>query len=303
MLHKSDSGSERITWLASFPKSGNTWLRALLQAYRCGGYLNINDMFTAIGDSAACYTRAVSPIPLNDLGMAGQLQLRPAALLNALMSKPVPRIFKTHFANIRPAGVPAFIPSEFTERAVYIIRDPRDVVTSFGKFYGVGIERACEAMADNDHWIGDNGTQTVQIISSWSNHVASWGGEQRFPVHFIKYEDMLENPARELTEVLEFMGWPVDEEMVAKAVEVCELSLLREQEQETGFAENPREKERGAFFNAGGSRWQDELAPKWIRRIERDHGDIMAKFGYLENNVVEIDRADSISEGAASVQN
>ena len=280
-MDKESWDKERITWVASYPKSGNTWVRSLLQAYRCGGYLNLNDLHTAHGDSSACYTQAVSPIPVDSLKLNGQLMLRPAALLTALMAKPVPRMFKTHFANLKEPGVPAFIPFEFTERAIYIVRDPRDIALSFSKYFGLSMDKTVEQMAHKEHWIG-GGPQSAQVISSWSNHVASWGGEKAFPVHYVKYEELMENPVKELTEIIEFLKWDMDDELIAKAVSACELSKMKKHETEKGFAENTRADERGTFFNAGGTRWQHELGQKWIDQIEQDHGDVMRAFGYLE---------------------
>lgn len=286
MIRKDEAASDKITWIASYPKSGNTWVRSLLQAYRCNGYVDINDLHTGVGDSAECYMRAVSPIPIKDLGMHGQLQLRPAALLHALIGKPVPRYFKTHFANLKEPGIPAYIPRDFTARAIYIIRDPRDVLISFCNFYNCSLRKGVEGMAKKDFWIGGDG-QSFQIISSWSNHVASWGGESDFPVHFVKYEDLMANPDKELTEMLTFIGIKVDHDRVKRAVQACEISRLQKTEQEEGFTEHPMGKTRGDFFNGGGSRWDSELGQKWVSQIESDHVDIMRSFGYL-NNVVEL---------------
>jgi hypothetical protein len=103
------------------------------------------------------------------------------------------------------------------------------------------------------------------MISSWSNHVASWTGEQGFPVHIVRYEDMLENPVKELTEVLEFLDQEVDEDRVQRATEVTEMSRLQNSE---------------CFFRQGGTRWKDDLGQTYIKRIESDHGKIMELLGY-----------------------
>jgi len=286
-MDKSALAKERITWIASYPKSGNTWLRSFLQAYRGGGHLDLNDLHTGYGDSGEHYMRPVSALPLADLQVAGQLLLRPAALLNAMAIMPPPRLFKTHFCNLKPEGVPAYIPGEFTERAIYIVRDPRDVLMSVCRHYGLSTPMGVEMMANKDRRIGGGG-QTTQIISSWSNHVASWGGEDKYPVHVVRYEDMCSDPVSEFTEVIEFLGWDMDADRIKRSVDAVELSKLRQREDDTGFVENPLHEERGRFFNEGGSRWQDEVGPKWIEQIEKDHGDIMRHMAYLETKVVDI---------------
>lgn len=271
---------EGAVWLASYPKSGNTWLRCLLEAYRRNGVLDINDMRITSSDGGATIVQGVSPLPLSALGFRGEMQIRPAALLNLFARLSKPTWVKTHFANIQPDGLPQCIPHELTERAVYVVRDPRSVVTSFARFYKFPIETACDAMSSKDFTIGGNEAFAKCLLSTWSNHVASWMGEKVFPVHVVKYEDLLDDAGKELTEVLEFLGIEADAATVKKAVNATNISKLQKAEADQGFIENSR-KQSGAFFNAGGVRWEDELAPKWIRRIESDHGTVMKQLGYL----------------------
>lgn len=275
--------SEGITWIASYPKSGNTWVRCLLQAYRTNGFLDLNDLYTVAGDSAAAYTSAVSPIPLKELGQRGHWLVRPAALMMACMGKPVPRMFKTHFPNIALEGLPAFIPPELTARAIYILRDPRSVALSFSKFFSYSIPKTVECMANLKFWIGTEwDIQTAQFLSSWSNHVASWTGSQtKFPVHIIKYEELYEAPRKVLRDLLEFLGIEPEVDRIRRAVEAAELSRLQTVEQEQGFKEYTLKSERGTFFNEGGTRWQEELGARWARQIEEDHGEVMKLVEYL----------------------
>lgn len=282
--------SERITWLASYPKSGNTWIRCLIQAYRCNGYLDINDMHTGVGDSSACFTRAVSPLSLDDLGDRGQWLLRPAALLNALMAMKPPRMFKTHYANVTISGLPAFIPPELTQRAIYIVRDPRSVALSMSQFFNISMKKTVEQMSNKEFQVGeyDSGLQVPQVISSWSNNIKSWVSQTIYPVHAVKYEDLMESPQRELRECLEFMGIEPDSERIERAVEAAQLSKIRKTESEQGFAEYKHKPLEGQFFNEGGTRWQTELAPRWIKQIEDDHGDMMRELGYLEKQVLHV---------------
>lgn len=269
------------TWLSSYPKSGNTWLRFLLEAYRRGGNLDINDVRICTGDSDTKIMQNVSALPLKDLGISGQMLCRPAAVLNFIALAAPPIWIKTHFANIIPDGFGPCIPWQVTQRAVYVVRDPRSVLLSFSSFYGMSLEKAVDAMANLDFGIGDSKLQANQLLSSWSNHVRSWVGEKRFPVHVVKYEDMVKDTAKELTEVLEFLEQDVDPGTVSLAVDAANLSRLKSQEENGGFSENLTNK-GDKFFNEGGTRWEDELGPKWIRRIEEDHGEVMQLLGYIE---------------------
>ena len=282
----SDQG---FTWFASYPKSGNTYLRSLLEAYRHNGALDINDMSVVIGDGGGNIMRSVSPIPLDDLGFRGEALVRPAALLMLYSLRVDPVLVKTHWCNIQPKGLPPSIPKEFTKRAVYIVRDPRDVFLSMCNYMTFPPKLCAEKMSDKDFRIGGSGMARA-LVSSWSNHVAGWTTEENFPVHILKYEDLCADPEGELKRVLEFIEWDVDEGRVKVAVEASNIAKLKKAEEEHGFRENLG-KTSTFFGGGGGSRWKDELGSKWARRIEDDHGDIMRAMGYLEDNVRNIEDA------------
>ena len=191
-------------------------------------------------------------------------------------------MLKTHTANVTMAGLPAFHPPELTQRGIYVVRDPRSVVLSMSSFFGISLPKAVEQMNNLHFQIGDvNGLQTPQMVSSWSNNVKSWvaSGQTVYPVAVIRYEDMMENPLKELREVMEFLGLEFDEDRGVRAVEATELSRLSKVEDEKGFEEY-KHKDRGKFFNKGGTRWKDELGPKFIKQIEADHGEVMQELGY-----------------------
>ena len=266
-------------WIASYPKSGNTWIRCLLEAYRRGGTLDINDMRITSADGGATIMQGVSPIPIGDLGLRGELLLRPCAMLNLLARLSKPIWIKTHFANIQPDGLPRCIQPDFTERAVYVLRDPRSVFLSYSKYFNYTLDKAIESMANVDFTIGGTDTHALTLISSWSNHVRSWTGEQEFPVHVVKYEDLEKDAGKELTEILTFLGTEVDEDLIKKAVAASDINNVKRDEEENGFREN-RKSERGTFFN-GNRKYEDELGPKYIRKIEEDHGEVMKLLGYL----------------------
>lgn len=271
-----------FVWLASYPKSGNTYLRHLLEAYRCNGALDINNVRSSMGDAGAPLVRSVSPLPLDKLGFRGQALLRPAALMNyyARTSEHRP-LTKTHWANLKMPDLPPFIPKEFTACAVYVVRDPRDVCVSWQTYLSLTPAQTVAAMADKDFLIGNDseGMYAACMVSSWSNHVAGWIGRKDWPLHVVRYEDLLANPATELMEILSFLGEEPDRDRALRAAEAARIDKVQAQEKETPFSEH-RGRNDSFFGNGGGSRWRDELAPKWVRCIERDHGDMMQKLGY-----------------------
>lgn len=286
------NGEEKggFVWLASYPKSGNTYLRHLIEAYRCNGALDIHYVKSSVGDAGALLVNGVSPMSVEEIGFRGEALIRPCALLNfyARLSDVRPLV-KTHWANLTLPGLPPFIPLEFTYKAIYVVRDPRDVFVSMCNYWQYPPSRTADAMSSKEFIIGGSGLYSHCFVSSWSNHAASWIGEKKFPVHIVSYEDMCLDPVKELREVLEYLEVEdIDEDRIAKAAEAADIERVKKQEKEKGgFSENVG-KADSFFAHGGGTRWREEIGPKWIERIERDHFDIMGKLGYLDrtSNIV-----------------
>lgn len=271
-------------WLASFPKSGNTWLRCLLEAYRTNGYVDINDIRVAIGDSGRVLTDAVSPLPAHKLSLDELYLLRPAALMQAMIYAKTPRFCKTHFCNKHPYGAAPFIPACWTYKAIYIMRDPRSVASSFSRHFNMSIEKTVAALASPDLTIGgeaNKDTHTKTYVGDWSGHVLSWCNEKQFPVLIIKYEDLLERTEEIFKGILEFVDFEYDEVRARRAIRAASLKNLQKAEKENGFKERPPRNEGGSFFTEGGTRWSEQLGERWIKQIEKDHAKVMKKAGYL----------------------
>lgn len=275
--------AEKFTWLASYPKSGNTWVRMLIHAYYQNGHVDINHSPYTFGDQGEYWLKAVSPLPIEDLGDSMRYMLRPACLLNLLASSiDEPRLIKTHFVNARINDLPQFIPFPLTERAVYVVRDPRDVVSSLADYVQIPVEDAVKNMNNNTYAL-QNANGLTHYLASWSTHVKSWIQEERYPVAVLKYEDLLGDTLGELIQLLEFLNIDVDEKRAARAVKACEISKLQRQEAKKGFREDLRQEKKPTvrFFRKGGSRWLDELDSKFANQIEEDHRGMMEILGYL----------------------
>lgn len=261
-----------IHWLASYPKSGSTWARMLLQAYHRDAAPDINDFGPVVGDTARHHYQAASVVPVGDLSKRQQAFLRWAALHNlehATRFRPL--VAKTHHANIDILGV-RMIPPPMSGRSVYLVRDPRDVAPSFARHMGKTLDQAIYCMADEEHCIGNDG-HLWHFLSSWSNHVRSWGaGEPE--VTLVRFEDMVADTADALERMLVTYNIRPDAARIERAVAACHIDRLREQEAEHGFIEvSPK---AGRFF--GGT--QGRLTDEQRRVIENQHGEMMAAAGY-----------------------
>jgi hypothetical protein len=272
------------TWLASYPKSGNTWLRAVISAWREEGPVDINSLGSgAIASSREPFDVTVG-IASSDLTHDEVDALRPHVdeALAGEASEPLLR--KTHdgwFAG--PAGEPVLSVAA-TRSAVYMVRDPRDVAVSLAHHMGATVERTAGRLSVPEAAVGGApdrlAEQLRQRLGTWSEHVRSWVDDAPFPVHVVRYEDCLEDPMATFGGALAFAGLdPVDDERLAAAVEHAAFDRLRDAELEHGFSERPPGAER--FFRRGqAGSWRDEMAPDAAAAIRTAHGEVMARFGY-----------------------
>lgn len=269
--------AKKITWLASYPKSGNTWARLFLSAYFTGKSTDLNHIGHVLGDHSKYFHQTVSPKPIEDLSEGEYALVHGAALLHYSESHlPRPLILKTHNANATVLGVAAQ-PEQVTEGAIYLVRDPRDVAISYADHMGSSIDEAIEKMGNITNTLkGHN--MFPHFLGTWSMHYASWVREKKFPVVVYRYEDMLEDPVGVFSRMLQRMNQSVDEDRVKQAVEQVRFDKMQALEQETGFCERLHQEK---FFARGTSgHWRDILTTGQIKKIEKDHKDVMVSIGY-----------------------
>jgi hypothetical protein len=281
-----------IVWLASYPKSGNTWTRIFLANYLFNrtAPMPINQVHRmGMGDSIEKMYRMVAARPSS--GSAGgnfdiadyrrTLSLRGKVLEGIVNNDADVNFVKAHNRRAKAFGV-ELIPPGLTRSAIYILRNPLDMVLSYARQYGHTQEFAAAAIGRPDNSIaGANGT-VAQFLGAWSEHVLSWTRCRAFPVLALRYEDMQADPDAAFTRVLEHIGVPPDPERVARAVQFSSFGELRKQEEATGFIERSPNSDR--FFHSGGSgHWRDELVPEAAARIRADHADVMREYGYLDD--------------------
>lgn len=276
-----------LVWIASYPKSGNTWMRmALASLLDGGGAIDIN-AFQRSGDVGA-FSRVVFDdlmgMESSELTAEEILAARPAAFRLWAAAGGGPHLLKVHEAYVdTPKGEPLF-PAEASRAAIHIVRDPRDVAVSMAHFFTNDIDTTIAQMADPDRALSP-GIRRITInlpqpMLDWSNHTTSWMDRPDFPVLTLRYEDMLTDLAAALRRAAETIGVTVDDAAISGAVAATRFDALRRQEEGRGFQENlPTAK---LFFRRGVSGgWRDELTPAQAARIVADHGPVMERLGYL----------------------
>jgi len=283
---------KNIVWLASYPKSGNTWLRIFLANYLFGRTtpMPINQVHRlGLGDSIEKMYRMVAQRTANGLVKAPfdiadyrqSLALRGKVLEGIVSNNADVNFVKTHNDRTKAFGV-ELIPPRLTRSAIYIVRNPLDMVLSYARQYDQTPDFSATAIGRPDNsTAGANGT-VAQFLGTWSGHVRNWARCRDFPVLVLRYEDMKADPEAAFTRALKHIGIPPDAEKVARAVRFSSFEELKKQEGATGFIE--RSPSSARFFHSGGSgQWRDELSPESAARIRKDHAKTMRKFGYLDD--------------------
>jgi hypothetical protein len=273
----------QLVWIASYPKSGNTWMRAFLHNYIRDAETpyDINRLtdLTAADVNAERYRR-YDPRPASLYKLADVQRMRPLVQrdLTALDSTLV--FVKTHNARLAVAGVPLITPA-VTAGAIYIVRDPRDIAVSYSRHRGRSIDETIAFMADPEAATGGTDSQVFELLSTWSGNANSWTSPSDPRVRVVRYETIVHDPASVFGAIITWLGQTPPPERLQRAIRFSSFAEMRAQEQANGFKERTSESD-GLFFETGKpGHWREVLSPVQQLRIERDHETMMRRFGYL----------------------
>ena len=278
-----------IIWLASYPKSGNTLLRSILATYFFSndGVFNFNDLYK-IGqfpslnffEQAGVDTTNKEEILKNYIKAQKNLIQNSRSKINFL---------KTHssfFTNQKFS----FSNKENTLGAIYVVRDPRNVVTSMAHHYQLTEKDSLERILDNNLFIGKTNTHADIFLSSWNLNYLSWK-KLRDRVLIIKYEDLIHKKKEILINVFNFfetLGMKkssFDLAKLEKVIETTEFDKMKKLEQNVEFTESVVDKKTGKkipFFNLGPkNHWKNILKVETVEKLEKNFKKEMKELGYL----------------------
>ncbi|MDZ7708712.1 MAG: sulfotransferase domain-containing protein [Roseovarius sp.] len=208
------------------------------------------------------------------------LKLRPRVLRGIVANNADINLVKTHNARVTARGVP-LIPDNVTRSAIYILRNPLDMVLSYARHYGMTAEEAVYTVSHPDNANPPDEETVTQFMGTWSDHVRSWTAPAAFPLLVLRYEDMLADPRACFARVVQHLGMPLDVERLDRAILFSSFEELSEQEKKQGFVEKSAESER--FFAKGQKdQWKTDLPAKLVKKMKHAHRKVMQKFGYLE---------------------
>ncbi|MGZ3874703.1 MAG: sulfotransferase domain-containing protein [Mucilaginibacter sp.] len=278
---------KKIVWLASYPKSGNTWFRAFLTALLGDGDLNINEMKTDGIFSARGIFDSCTDLDSTYLRDEEVKLLQPEVYCHLAKEYEKERLFvKVHDAYTYNELNQPIIPTPPTLCAIYLIRNPLDVVASLANHNGSTIDAAIKLMNNPKGTLARQkgnlnvNNQFSQLMLDWSGHAESWTAQTGFPVLAVRYEDMLADPLATFSRAVAFMGVDTTADKILKAIEETRFDKLKAQEAAGGFKEkNPRSE---SFFRSGSKgNWEKELTAAQAESILTHHADVMRKYNYI----------------------
>lgn len=277
------AGSVATAWLASYVKSGNTWVRLLLNHLEWGEQYDWNSL-----DGPHDDLDPTVGFSLSSLSPAEAAAMMRRSWTMAPHGRRVQRR-KTHRPWTAAAdGYPAcWVPAAgvggaIGGRVVYIVRDPRAVAVSWAHHSGRSHEQAVVDLATVSP-----GALAGEVLDApswpavgWSAHVRSWLDQDELPLLLVRYEDLHARTAEILTQVAGFVGVAHSPDTVNKAVARCSFDELAAKEAIAGFHETTASNR--VFFRRGETAsWRTELDPTLCERIEHEHGEVMRQLHYL----------------------
>ena len=282
-----------IFWLSSYPKSGNTWIRSLLAAY----------LFSSKGDFKFDLLKNITQFSVNveklEEGNFKNIQEKiyknwiPAQ--KKINQDNKLHIFKTHNALCRINGH-NFTDKNNTMGAIYIVRDPRNLLLSIAHHYSLSNEEAYQFLINKKKIIfpinlnKSNGQiRDFNFLGDWSEHYKSWKNINFCPVKIIRYEDMLEDEHKIFLSILNFLSQfikiTLDEKKIKNVISTTTFKKLSEMEEKRGFEEaviSKKTNKKVKFFHLGKKNdWKKLLDDKIRKKVEENFKKEMKELNYL----------------------
>ena len=238
-----------IIWIASYPKSGNTWIRSLLSSY----------LFSKDGKFSFKLLKNIEQFSSKDF-LSDKLK---RSNYQAIISKNwIPsqkiinrdkkiHILKTHNALCSINGN-NFTDSSNTTAVIYIVRDPRNLITALSHHYELSLDEAFSFLTNKRKIIFpeniENNEKNIKqsedfnFLGDWSTHYQSWKNINFCPIKIIKYEDCLNDAQKVFVSTLNFLSkflkFELDKKKINSSLTSTSFKNLSQMENKEGFHES-----------------------------------------------------------------
>lgn len=272
-------------WIVSYPRSGNTFLRALLANALSGhdrplSLVEVSQSTVGEHEESLWVKLIGKPAPERTIEEEWRQRHAYVAARRA-MAAPVQRMFKSHTINAVAFGVHAF---DFQpgDRIIHIVRHPCDVAMSASDYWGLDMPRTIERMLKLGLVLNGHPGHGYEAIGSWTQHTRLWLGGAPVPIHRVRYFDLVENTVDTLQGILQFLGEDADLRRVRAAASFAQFDALKAQEELAGFRE-ASEARSGRFFRVGRPfQWVGKLAPEQVEALTAPCRDLLDTLGFTE---------------------
>jgi len=268
-----------IFWIASYPKSGNTWIRTMIAAY----------YFSNDGNFNQSLLNNIRQFPEKNFFKGFNYDPKIVAdtcnywikAQEIINKENKVKFFKTHniLGNVNNIN---FTNKQNTIGGIYIVRDPRNVITSLKNHYEIDYDEAYKFISNEKKYIYDdkkeNDYSDFQIISSWEKNYQSWIKQKNFNFKLIRYEDLQENTIDVFKQIIDFINDICnleDKFNIQKAkntISTTIFSKLKQMEKKDGFNESVISKKNNhkiPFFNMGPNNNWKKILPKKYQELLR----------------------------------
>ena len=286
-----------IFWIASYPKSGNTWLRTLISAY----YYSKDGKFTQK------LIKNIGQFPekkhFHGFDYLPQLVIDTSRFWikaqERINSDKKLRFFKTHnaFGSINNNH---FTDAKNSIGAIYVVRDPRNVITSLKNHYELDNNQALKWMLNDNNYIYDvhkfkqDGYSDFQFISSWATNYKSWKVQKKIPIKIIKYEELLNETYIVVKDLIEFINSTINskekinKEKLKRSINSTLFDKLRNNEMKNGFSEAITSKKNNRkipfFFLGPKNDWRKILDDDLKNKLNDVYKENLIELSYNREN-------------------
>lgn len=280
---------KKIVWISSYPKSGNTFLRAMLSAF----------FYSREGIFKQEYLKNISEFPrdffdfkssnnfLNEVKEYEKIQKKISSTNKEVI------FLKTHSANLIINETFPTINKNFTACSIYIVRDPRNVILSLKNHYNLDIKKSLSFLTNDKNLISMNKkdlSKGYTLTLDWASNYLSWKNQKNTNTIFVKFEDLVFEQEKTFTYILnklkKFIYFEIDQKKIENVIKTTNFNYLRQLEENEGFIESKImgiSNNKNFFFNKGPEQnFNKDLDPSILEEINKKYKNLLLELNYLK---------------------